>query len=514
VRRTAGALAAAACVAGLVVAGAIGRPGNGGTGAAFADRVTYLDLVIAGSIGPAAGPGRPEPSPPVPTRRPPVAGPGGRYSYPMLSRPGLPLAPLGLDAGKLPADQAIAGRLNTMLHDRRLGSRVGLAVMDAATGRLVYGHDTATGFIPASTTKILTAAAALSGLGPDRRLRTSVVQTQPGHIVLVGGGDPTLLSGAEVVDAASYAAPARLSTLAERTARALVKAGVRTVSLRYDAGRFAGPGRAPSWLGSYLTPGSAVVAPVSALTVDRGYVGDPARQVRSADPARQAADVFAGQLRKAGIALSGPVLPGAAGKGATELAAVESPPISAIVEAMLVVSDNDIAEALARHVAIAGKRPATFDGAAEAVRAAVGKLGVNVDRVRLLDGSGLSRGDAIPPRVLAELLTAAAQPKHPELRTVLAGLPVAGFSGTLADRASKVPRFGSSGSGPTMSAGLVRAKTGTLTGVRSLAGYVRSADGRLLVFALVADRIPSNDGEMAEAALDAMAAALTTCCPS
>ena len=98
--------------------------------------------------------------------------------------------------------------------------------------------------------------------------------------------------------------------------------------------------------------------------ISRRVVGDPARQVRSADPARQAADVFAGQLRKAGIALSGPVLPGAAGKGATELAAIESPPISAIVEAMLVVSDNDIAEALARQVAIAGKRPATFDGAA------------------------------------------------------------------------------------------------------------------------------------------------------
>lgn len=505
-RQTAGGLTAVACVAGLLVAGVIARPADGGTGTAFADRAPFLDLLAARAAGPDAFGG-----PAVPAvERPMAAGTGVRFVYPRLSQPALPLAPLGLDAGDAPSGRAIAERLDALLADRRLGGRVGFAVVDAATGRLVYGHAAADGFIPASTTKVLTAAAALTGLGPARRLRTSVLRTRPGEIVLVGGGDPTLVSSDAVVDEASYAAPARLSTLAERTAKALAKAGVREVSLGYDAGLFAGPGRAASWLGSYVAPGSAVVAPVSALSVDRGYVGDPIRRVRSVDPARQAAELFAAQLRAAGIEVAGPVTPGSGRRG-TELAAVESPPISALVEVMLAASDNDIAEALARQVAVAASQPATFEGAAAAVRAAVGKLGVDVDGVRLLDGSGLSRGDAIPPRVLADLLTVAAQPAHPQLRTVLAGLPVAGFSGTLYDRAAKVSMLGSSGRGTVLSAGLVRAKTGTLTGVRSLAGYVRSARGRLLMFAVVADRLPADDGEAAEAALDAVAAALTAC---
>jgi D-alanyl-D-alanine carboxypeptidase/D-alanyl-D-alanine-endopeptidase (penicillin-binding protein 4) len=271
---------------------------------------------------------------------------------------------------------------------------------------------------------------------------------------------------------------------------------------------FTGPGRAASWRAAYVAAGSAVVAPVSALTVDHGYVGDPGRETRSADPARQAAELFARQLRSAGIELSGPILPGSAG-GAPELAAVQSPPISTVVEVMLAASDNDIAEALARQVALARKQPATFDGAAEAVRAVVGRLGVDVAGVQLLDGSGLSRANVIPPQVLADLLTVTAQRAHPELRTVLAGLPVAGFSGTLSDRSVRVPLRGSSGPGTMSSAGLVRAKTGTLRGVRSLAGYVRSAGGRLLMFAVMADRLPRGDGDAAEPVLDALAGALT-----
>lgn len=502
-RRIAGVVAAVACVSGLVAAGAIGRPTNGGIGAALGDRAAFLDLLATRAAG-ADLPGAPVVPPPIGARK---LGPPARFSYPLLREPGPPLAPLRLDSGRLPAPGAIADRLGGMLADRRLGSRVGLAVVDAATGRLIYGYHPSGGFIPASTTKLLTAAAALTSLGPAARLRTSVARTGGDEIVLVGGGDPMLVSGATPVDPAGYPAPARLSTLAERAARALTEAGVRRTHLRYDAGLFTGPGRAASWRAAYVAAGSAVVAPVSALTVDHGFVGDPRRETRSADPARQAAELFARQLRSAGIEVSGPILPGLAG-GAPELAAVRSPPISSVVEVMLAASDNDIAEALARHVALAGNQPATFDGAAQAVRAAVGRLGVDVAGVHLLDGSGLSRANVISPLALVDLLTVTAQPARPDLRTVLVGLPVAGFSGTLSQRSARVSLRGSPGLGTVASAGLVRAKTGTLRGVRSLAGYVRSAGGRLLMFAVMADRLPRRDGDAAEPVLDALAAAL------
>jgi D-alanyl-D-alanine carboxypeptidase/D-alanyl-D-alanine-endopeptidase (penicillin-binding protein 4) len=121
----------------------------------------------------------------------------------------------------------------------------------------------------------------------------------------------------------------------------------------------------------------------------------------------------------------------------------------------------------------------------------------------LYDGSGLSRRDRLPVGVLGQILATAASSRHPELRAVLTGLPVAGFSGTLEDRfdAGKA----------AAAAGVVRAKTGTLTGVGALAGVTRDADGRLLAFAFVAGDVPAGGSDRARAALDRAAAALAAC---
>ncbi|KOG14249.1 D-alanyl-D-alanine carboxypeptidase, partial [Streptomyces viridochromogenes] len=90
----------------------------------------------------------------------------------------------------------------------------------------------------------------------------------------------------------------------------------------------------------------------------------------------------------------------------------------------------------------------------------------------------------------------AAAPARPALRPLLTGLPVGGFTGTLAGRYDT----GSPG------AGLVRAKTGTLTGVNTLAGTVVTPDGRLLAFAFLAGRTPSP--YEAQPALDRLSTAL------
>jgi D-alanyl-D-alanine carboxypeptidase/D-alanyl-D-alanine-endopeptidase (penicillin-binding protein 4) len=172
-----------------------------------------------------------------------------------------------------------------------------------------------------------------------------------------------------------------------------------------------------------------------------------------------------------------------------------------IVEHVLLVSDNDGAEVLARHVALGTGRPGSSRDADEAVVETLERLGIDMSGTDIVDGSGLARGNAISPEVLVAILAAAAKSENPDLRPVLTGLPVAQFTGTLGDRFES-PRAADG-------AGVVRAKTGTLTGVSSLAGFVVARDGTAYGFAVLADEIVHS--EAARAALDEVAAALAEC---
>ena len=130
-------------------------------------------------------------------------------------------------------------------------------------------------------------------------------------------------------------------------------------------------------------------------------------------------------------------------------------------------------------------------------------LGVPADAVRLVDGSGLSRDDALAPGALTRLLAGVTTAEPGALSPLLTGLPVGGFSGTLSDRYRGGPQ--------AAGAGVVRAKTGTLRGVSALSGVVRTAEGRLLAFALTADAVPQGATRGAEAALDRLAASFAAC---
>jgi serine-type D-Ala-D-Ala carboxypeptidase/endopeptidase (penicillin-binding protein 4) len=197
---------------------------------------------------------------------------------------------------------------------------------------------------------------------------------------------------------------------------------------------------------------------------------------------------------------------GTATPGATGLGAVSSAPVSELAENALRSSDNVLAEVLAREVAIARKAEPSFAGAAEATLAALRQAGLDPSGAELVDGSGLSKQNQVPARLLGEILVAAAAPaKGPLgtqfLRPIITGLPVAGGVGTLDDRYA---RDGRAAAGR----GVVRAKTGSLTGVSSLAGVVTDADGRLLVFALMSNG--ANPGTV-RPLHDAMASALSRC---
>jgi D-alanyl-D-alanine carboxypeptidase/D-alanyl-D-alanine-endopeptidase (penicillin-binding protein 4) len=133
----------------------------------------------------------------------------------------------------------------------------------------------------------------------------------------------------------------------------------------------------------------------------------------------------------------------------------------------------------------------------------LGELGLQAGEDGLVDGSGLSYNDRISPALLTATLALAARADRPQLRGVYTGLPVAGYSGTLQNR------FRTAAAGAS-AAGMVRAKTGTLTGISAIAGIVVDADGRVLAFAVVADATGPGTGA-AQEALDRIAAALAGC---
>jgi D-alanyl-D-alanine carboxypeptidase/D-alanyl-D-alanine-endopeptidase (penicillin-binding protein 4) len=156
---------------------------------------------------------------------------------------------------------------------------------------------------------------------------------------------------------------------------------------------------------------------------------------------------------------------------------------------------------MARQVAIAAHKPASFAGASSAVTSELAALGLPMAGVHIVDGSGISHLNTLTPDLLTALLSYDAQPDHARFHALFSGLPVAGWSGTLQNR------YLSTTASPA--AGALRAKTGTLDGVSALAGTVIDSSGRVLSFAVMADKIP--DGLDAPAAEDAIGAVLYRC---
>ncbi|MFI6337917.1 D-alanyl-D-alanine carboxypeptidase/D-alanyl-D-alanine-endopeptidase [Streptomyces sp. NPDC050535] len=404
------------------------------------------------------------------------------------------LAGLGGATGSsdtVPAPKALANVLEPLLKDPALGAKRTAAVVDVATGKVLYGMDAGVAQTPASTTKIATAVAALSAPGADHRITTrAVLEPDTNEVVLVGAGDPTLTARK---DAKGWAS---LRTLADGTASALKARGMSQVTLSYDTSLYAGSAVHPIGANPNL-------APVSALMVDEARTddSDSGPVTRSEDPAGDAARTFAELLKAKGIKTTSPGPSKATGRSQA-LASVASPPVSALVERMLTNSDNDIAEALARQVALATGGQASFQGGASAIGTRLKKLGLPLTGVKFADGSGLDRADKLTAGLLTGLLAMAGDPSRPELRPVLTGLPIAGFTGTLSDRYTA----------DASATGVVRAKTGTLTGVNTLAGTVVDADGRLLAFAfLTSDEARPPEPKAAQAALDRTATALAAC---
>ncbi|WP_433162935.1 D-alanyl-D-alanine carboxypeptidase/D-alanyl-D-alanine endopeptidase [Kribbella sp. CA-247076] len=401
--------------------------------------------------------------------------------------------------GVVPTAAGVRKALAPILADPALGKHRGLYVYDASRDKPVFSVGSATPYVPASTLKLLTTVAALDTLGADHRFTTKVVSPAQGSLVLVGGGDP-LLTVKRQTDPTDYPTRASLQDLAASTAKALKAQGVRSVRLGYDASLFTGPAVNPKWQPNYVTEG--IAAPVSALWVNEGRL-TPGMAKRASSPAQAAASAFAAQLKAAGITVAPTVKAAVAPPAAEPVAQVSSTSVGEIVEHVNLHSDNDGAEVLLRHVGLATKNGGSAVGGVKGLKATLTKLGLDASAAQIYDGSGLTRTNRVPLDVLAGAVRVAVSADHPELRPLLTGLPVAGFTGSLEER------FASAGTSP--GTGLVRAKTGTLSGVHSLAGLVRDRTGTLLVFAVASDSVPVPKTLAARAALDRAAAALAGC---
>lgn len=414
------------------------------------------------------------------------------------SPPGSPQAVLDGTSGSapVPATAGLSAVLAPLLAAPVLGGRGSISIVDVTTGRTVFAQNPDIAIVPASTTKLVTGATVLAARGPTYRIATKVVAgASPGEVVLVGGGDPTLTAGA----GGTYPGAARLDELARATKDAL--GGVAPTRVVYDVSLYSGDAPfGPGWDADVPTGGYG--GPITALMLDGARTNPRQRSGQGARLAQP--DLFAAQTFARLLGVPGGAVAGTAPSGAKELAKVESAPMLRLVEIMMTESDNIIAEALAKQVALATGQPGTFAAASAAMRAVLTDLDIPIEGYGLADGSGLSRFNKLTPALLTALLARTAKPGEPDLRGVLTGLPVGGYSGTLAAR-YRSPATGGSG------AGTVRGKTGTLTGVASLAGVLVDADGRMLAFAAMTDAVPAGGGTNAQQQLDRVAAAIATC---
>jgi D-alanyl-D-alanine carboxypeptidase/D-alanyl-D-alanine-endopeptidase (penicillin-binding protein 4) len=355
----------------------------------------------------------------------------------------------------------------------------------------------------ASVLKVLTAATAIVHVPMDQRAITSVysLPSEPGVLVLKGGGDFSLTK--TVAPAyTTYTKAARLSTLATNSLRLLMP-GLPITKIVLDASYFQQNDYNPNWKPSDRTNG--YVSPITALQVDAGRAnGDLTSKkyngTRSAEPILDAGRAFRTAL---GAAAANATLElGTTPSDAQLLTQVKSMPMSMWLNHALMASDNTETEYIGRHAAIAAGEPSTFDGVTATVKSTLEELGISTKSLVMLDGSGLAQGDRVTAKLITQLMSRVADPTN-VLAPMLVYLPQAGVSGTLGGRFT----------GRNSAAkGYIRAKSGYIPGLYSLAGIVTAQDGTLVSFAAFArDNGKVKVGYGARAALDTLAARIFTC---
>ncbi len=351
----------------------------------------------------------------------------------------------------------------------------------ASEGRDVFEHNPTLPVTGASTQKLLTATGLLLALGPDATFTTEAVTAAApqggvvaGDLFLVGGGPADL--GTPEWPAMSPGTRQRVVHDIGGLVDAIAAAGITRIegSVVGDGTRFDDQRYNPSLATRLIDQDQ--VGPISGLMVNDGFAQfAPTRTnadtVPAVDPAADAARVLTERLVARGVAVGGAPRSGAAPDGATAVASLASPPVSQLVADMLTTSDNEAAESALKEIGYQTQDAGSWAAGAAGLAGLLEEAGVPVDGVEVADGSGLSIEDRFTCTTLVDVLTL--EGTGPVVR---AGLPVAGETGTLADRFLG-----------TEIAGRLRAKTGTLRNVTALAGEIDPLQGGSLTFAYVAN---------------------------
>lgn len=390
----------------------------------------------------------------------------------------------------------------------------------------LYNRNSGALLAPASNNKLFTTAAALAKLGPQYRLRTIVTGTGNGAnlttLRIIGQGDPSLTT-------------TQLNTLVQQLSRKGIR---QVTQLIGDDTYFRGAAVNPNWqaddtLAGYGAPVNSLMLNQNsiALTLFPQRVGQPLRiqwedptdasdwrinnqtttvsssqgeyvdayrnrsgwvvtiegQLRAgsaselvaasiSNPGNYLIQKFRNALAKANIQISQAtvVKSSSAPPGETELAAIESPPLSQLLQETNRESNNTYAEALLKTVGRV-QSPTNQDATAAgvvAVKAILTPLGVNPNRYSMVDGSGLAARNRASAEAFVQTLQAMAQSPHAAIYR--ASLPVAGVSGTLKSRFRNTPVQGR-----------LQAKTGTIGGVVSLSGYLTPPNYPPVVLSIV-----------------------------
>ncbi|MEE2672359.1 MAG: D-alanyl-D-alanine carboxypeptidase/D-alanyl-D-alanine-endopeptidase [Myxococcota bacterium] len=453
-------------------------------------------------------------------------------------------APTGaenLAARTPPPRDSLGERLARALDVRALRrARISAYVVRARDGQVLFERSADRPLTPASNMKILTAMASLQTFGPAHRFETPIfTDALPdegggvGKLYVRGGGDPVLNSE----DWWRLAADLRNEGL-RRVRGDLVLDDHFFDAVRWhpDWGRtssrayHAPVGGLTANYGSFavsVRPGQAAGDPVS-VTVDppvpylsvanrarTGYVGqrsslvvdrapagsgevvevdgvvaagaDARTYYRSVlDPTRYAGAVLRMQLRAVGIEVDGEIVSGSVPDTAVPLYVFKGRPVGEIVRLFVKFSNNAVAESLVKAMgARATGAPGSWKNGIPAYRAALEALGLDLDGLQIVDGSGLSYRDKLTPRALVDALRIARGSFRigPELASAL---PIANRDGTLEKRVDEAP-------------GLARAKTGLLSRVTSLSGFAELSDGETAVFSVLTNGYRGTDEEAMEA---------------
>lgn len=399
-------------------------------------------------------------------------------------------------AAPIPVVAALKARIEAASKNPGMPTKVTMVFRDAQTGRTLYNKGGSTVMTPASITKLLTAWAISQTMKPEQTFITKVVTGAAGSMVLVAGGDTCLNPKAGNPNA--VCGRAGVGDLATQIAAGLKKQGRNAVSLGYNASYDPGPSTAPGWAPGLLTMGYTTRIAMLGLSTQHAETGPAV-----ANPAASTTSALAAQLTAKGIKVTVGGSTKAAANGQT-VAMVKSAPLLDQLGFALQNSDNAMIESLARQAAYQSGVSANTESAVTGwVRSKLTTAGFDSTGLKLADVCGLSGGTTLTAGLVAQVLSRASTGKNPKFADTLTRLAVSGWDGTLAKRFSRPS--GAAGRG------WVRAKTGSLPGVASLAGTVLDVDGRLIDFAIVTNGNQPQGPVGAQIAIDAVVAAVRGC---